>query len=308
MSRVGSMSSKPKRPKRSKRVKRATGSAVPACSVQSLEPRSSGSDNPRERRRRELADAIAAIVARDDVDLSTAQRRAVAERPELYRPQLDSLWALAEQAEAWGVASNLDAQDWRLASRAWNVANLLVGLVARLEAGGGDEPRETREGRSLGTIREWVATMADAFEELTVHKRAINRAADEAIVALRSELQALFTTIKTLKKRARRAEIVDALMRDLDDVIAHVGVTIAAAERDRVRTGPLAALLDGSTSPALAANEATAVLLGRAYGVAPDAVREGARERIAREPPTRRRMPVVARALTALELRTRPTK
>lgn len=266
------------------------------------------SEQPRDRRKRELAEAVAAISGRDRVDLGFAQRRAVVERPELYRPQLDHLWALAEQAEAWGVARELGAQDRRLASRAWTIANLLIGLVAQLEAGRGDDARETHEGRSLGTIREWIERMVDAFEALTIHKRAVNRAADEAIVTLRSDLQAMFTTAKTLRKRAPRAEVVDAFMRDLDDVAAHVGASVTAAERQRVRTGPLTALLEGSASPALAANTAASILLGRVYGVTPDAVREGAKERIAREPVTRRRTTAVARELTALELKSRPRK
>jgi hypothetical protein len=283
--------------------------AAPARPARSPELRVSGGDDPRERRRHELAEAIAAIASRDNVDLPAAQRRAVAARPELYRPQLDSLWALVEQAEAWGVVRDLSAEDRRLASRAWNVANLLVGLVARLDAGGGDEARETHEGRSLGTIRDWVTTIVDTFEGLTVRKRAVNRATDEAIVALRSELQALFSAVKRVRKRAPRNEIGDAFMHDLDAATAGVGVILSASERGRVRSGPLTALLDGSTSPALAANDATAICLGRTYGVAPDAVREGAKERLAREPPTRpRRSPGILRALDALDLKTRPLK
>lgn len=262
----------------------------------------------RDERQRELAAATSAIIARDGVSVADAQRRAVAEWPELYRPGLDSLWALAAQAEAWGVAADLSADDRRLASRAWTIANLLVGLTAQLEVGSGDDARETQEGRSLGTIREWLARMVHAFEEMTIHKRAINRAADEAIVALRSDLQAMFATIKKLKKRAPRAEIVDAFVRDLDAAAAHVGVSLGAAERDRVRTRPLAALLDGSMSPALAANDATAIVLGRAYGVAPDAVREGAKERIEKESPTRTRVSAVPRSLTELELKLRIKK
>lgn len=242
------------------------------------------------------------MVARDDVDLPTALRRVVSERPELYRPQLDTLWTLAAQAEASGMAHDLSADDRRLANRAWNIATLLVGLVAQLEAGRGDDARETHQGRSLGTIREWIARMVDAFEELAIRKRAVNRAADEAIVALRSDLQAMFTTIKVLKRRATRAEIVDAFVRDLDEVAARVGASITAAERERLRAGPLAALLDGRMSPALAANDATTIVLGRTYGVAPDAVREGAKERIAKEPPRAPRQPMRGpRALAALE-------
>lgn len=279
-----------------------TGSGTEAGSTSQVEPRAAGdrttasapgsqeeaaaipvsspaTEHPAERRSRARGKAMAALAARDGVDAAEALRRAVADHPALFRPQLDAAWTLLAAAEESGIAPDLDAADRQLAAAAWNTANLLVALAAKLEAGAGSEERQTPGGRPTGSVRVWAAEIVGAVQALDVYRRAVTRTGDELVVVLEPRLRELFEEAARLAPKAPSERIAAAFAEDLTAAVTDVGVYLDDALAARIRSD----VLGGRTLPAEAAIAATVLVLARDHGVTEEAVRGGAAERIRQE-------------------------